>query len=315
MGAALDHAQLDLPHLGHLDGVLLGLLRTRMGWLVVLGSGGERQLHALACRHRSPPFRTGHGDAQCTQDLDHFPVHRDLLALAAGYLPCQVGHSHVRAYLRQRSDTRPRHPGPSRSPDRRRLPAVRDQGKRPAARRALCPISREGALILNNLFLATSVGAVLVGTLYPLLLDAIAGTSISVGAPFFDLTFGSLMAPLLLVLPFGPLLPWKRADLVAVGQRLAALFLIALVLAISISAIAGVSLSLVPIGLFLGFWATIGSLAEVIERSRIGRISLGESFRRIAGLPRTVWSTASRAAAQRIDHELLEICMLISAEK
>ena len=81
------------------------------------------------------------------------------------------------------------------------------------------PISREGALILNNLFLATAVGAVLVGTLYPLVLDALAGTTISVGAPFFNLTFGALMAPLLLVLPFGPLLAWKRADVVAAAQR------------------------------------------------------------------------------------------------
>ncbi len=63
------------------------------------------------------------------------------------------------------------------------------------------------------------MGAVLVGTLYPLLLDALTGTTISVGAPFFDLTFGALMTPLLLVMPFGPLLAWKRADLVAAGQR------------------------------------------------------------------------------------------------
>src|SRR4051812_21762540 len=66
------------------------------------------------------------------------------------------------------------------------------------------PISREGALILNNLFLATAAVAVLVGTLYPLLLEATTGKTISVGAPFFSLTFGVVMAPLLIVLPFGP---------------------------------------------------------------------------------------------------------------
>src|SRR5215217_578898 len=82
------------------------------------------------------------------------------------------------------------------------------------------PISREGALILNNLFLATAIGAILVGTLYPLLLDALVGTTISVGAPFFNLTFGALMTPLLIVLPFGPLLAWKRADVLAAAQRL-----------------------------------------------------------------------------------------------
>src|SRR5690606_41027956 len=94
------------------------------------------------------------------------------------------------------------------------------------------PISREGALILNNLFLATAVGAVLVGTLYPLVLDALTGTSISVGAPFFNLTFGALMAPLLLVLPFGPLLAWKRADIVSAAQRLMAAAALAIFVAI-----------------------------------------------------------------------------------
>src|SRR6187551_368661 len=65
------------------------------------------------------------------------------------------------------------------------------------------PVSREGALILNNLLLATATVAMLVGTLYPLLLDAIAGQTISVGAPFFNLTFGPMIAPLLLLVPFG----------------------------------------------------------------------------------------------------------------
>ncbi|WEJ57560.1 heme lyase CcmF/NrfE family subunit [Devosia sp. FJ2-5-3] len=154
------------------------------------------------------------------------------------------------------------------------------------------PISREGALILNNLFLATAVGAVLVGTLYPLVLDAIAGTSISVGAPFFNFTFSALMAPLLLVLPFGPLLAWKRGDLVAAGQRLVAAAALAVFLTILISALGGVSISMVPIGLLLGFWVSFGSIAELIERSRLGRIPLRESLRRLAGLPRSIWSTA-----------------------
>lgn len=154
------------------------------------------------------------------------------------------------------------------------------------------PISREGALILNNLFLATAIGAILVGTLYPLLLDAVVGTSISVGAPFFNLTFGALMAPLLLVLPFGPLLPWKRADLVAAGQRLAWAAGLAVFLTILISALGGISISLAPIGLLLGFWVLFGALAELVERTRLGRIPVRESLRRLIGLPRSMWATA-----------------------
>jgi cytochrome c-type biogenesis protein CcmF len=154
------------------------------------------------------------------------------------------------------------------------------------------PVSREGALILNNLFLATAVGAVLVGTLYPLLLDALTGTTISVGAPFFNLTFGALMAPLLLVLPFGPLLAWKRADIVAAAQRLIGAGALAIFAAILISALGGATISLAPIGLLLGFWVAFGAIAELVDRSKIGRIPLGESARRLAGLPRTAWSTA-----------------------
>ena len=154
------------------------------------------------------------------------------------------------------------------------------------------PVSREGALILNNLFLSTAVGAVLVGTLYPLILDAVMGTTISVGAPFFDLTFGVLMAPLLLVLPFGSLLAWKRADIVAAAQRLMWAAAVAVFLTILISALGGVSISMAPIGLLLGFWVTFGAFAELIERSKLGRIPLGDSVRRLVGLPRTAWSTA-----------------------
>ena len=86
------------------------------------------------------------------------------------------------------------------------------------------PISREGALVLNNLFLTTATATVLVGTLYPLVVEALSGDKISVGAPFFDLTFGPLMVPLLALVPFGPLLAWKRGDVLAVAQRLMTAF-------------------------------------------------------------------------------------------
>ena len=79
------------------------------------------------------------------------------------------------------------------------------------------PISREGALVLNNLFLTTAAATVLIGTLYPLVVEALSGDKISVGAPFFNLTFGPLMVPLLVVVPFGPLLAWKRGDVFGVG--------------------------------------------------------------------------------------------------
>jgi cytochrome c biogenesis factor len=69
------------------------------------------------------------------------------------------------------------------------------------------PISREGALVLNNLILTVSTASVLIGTLYPLLLETLTGEKISVGPPFFNITFGLLMIPLLLAVPFGPFSP------------------------------------------------------------------------------------------------------------
>ena len=154
------------------------------------------------------------------------------------------------------------------------------------------PVSREGALILNNLLLATATVAVLVGTLYPLLLDALVGQTISVGAPFFDLTFGAIMAPLLVILPFGPYLAWKRADFVGVAQRLAWVAGLALFVTILFFALRGGTVSLAPLGLLLGFWVSFGALAELFDRAKFFRTDLMTSLRRLFGLPRTAWATA-----------------------
>jgi hypothetical protein len=81
------------------------------------------------------------------------------------------------------------------------------------------PISREGALVLNNVLLTTGCATVFIGTLYPLILESLTGAKISVGPPYFNLTFGPLMLPLLAAMPFGPYLAWKRGDL---GRRRAA---------------------------------------------------------------------------------------------
>src|SRR5205085_8520899 len=130
------------------------------------------------------------------------------------------------------------------------------------------------------LFLATAAAAVLVGTLYPLVLEATTGKTISVGAPFFSLTFGAVMAPLLIVLPFGPFLAWKRGDLIAVTQRLAGAAGLAVFLAILIFVLAGGSISLAPLGLLLGFWVILGAIAELIDRAGFGRMGLDKSLRR-----------------------------------
>ena len=154
------------------------------------------------------------------------------------------------------------------------------------------PVSREGALVLNNLFLATATIAVLVGTLYPLVLDAFTGIKISVGAPFFDLTFGALMVPLLIVIPFGPFLSWKRADLSAVTKRLFGAVVLAVVAAIILFAYLKPGANLLPLGFLLASWVMIGAFADLAERAKLFRTDFGTSLKRLAGLPKSVWSTA-----------------------
>src|SRR5438105_11008375 len=83
------------------------------------------------------------------------------------------------------------------------------------AGRLVAPISREGGLLFNNLLLTTAAATVLIGTLYPLFLDIIAHQKVSVGPPFYDMTFVPIMVPLLIAMAVGPMLPWKRGDLYA----------------------------------------------------------------------------------------------------
>ena len=154
------------------------------------------------------------------------------------------------------------------------------------------PISREGALVLNNLFLTTACLTVFVGTLYPLALEALTGAKISVGAPFFNLTFGPLFVPLLFAMPFGPLLAWKRGDVIGVAQRLMAAFAVGLVTTAIVAASAsGVSI-LAPFGIGLALFVMAGAVTDVVERVGLFRVSLSVVRQRAAGLPRSVWGTA-----------------------
>ena len=154
------------------------------------------------------------------------------------------------------------------------------------------PISREGALVLNNLFLSVAAAAVLVGTLYPLALEVATGAKISVGAPFFNATFGPIMIPLLIAVPIGPLLAWKRGDLVAATQRLYMAFGATLVTIILCYAFVTGGAGLAPLGIGLAVWVMVGALAEIQLRIGLFKQALSVSISRLKGLPRTVWGTA-----------------------
>ena len=154
------------------------------------------------------------------------------------------------------------------------------------------PISREGALVLNNLFLTTACATVFVGTLYPLALEVLTGDKISVGAPFFNLTFGPLFVPLLLAVPFGPLLAWKRGDLYAAAQRLTAAGIAALAALAAVWAWTRGGPALAPLAIALAVFVIAGALSDIAERIALFRIPLANSLRRARGLPRSAWGTA-----------------------
>jgi cytochrome c-type biogenesis protein CcmF len=154
------------------------------------------------------------------------------------------------------------------------------------------PISREGALVLNNLVLTVSTATVLVGTLYPMLMETLTGEKISVGAPFFNLTFGLLMLPLLVAVPFGPMLAWKRGDLLAAGQRLYAVAGVSFLIGLGFWYAQNGGPVLSVLGIAAGVWLMLGALADLWYRAGFGRVAAGVALRRLAGLPRSAHGTA-----------------------
>ena len=166
-----------------------------------------------------------------------------------------------------------------------RAPALKQGG-------LFAPISREGALVFNNLFLTAACATVFVGTLYPLALEALTGEKISVGAPFFNLTFGPLFVPLLLVVPFGPLMAWKRGDLLGVAQRLIGAAGIAVVVIAATFAMTGGGPVLAPFGIGLAAFVMAGAVTDLVERTGLLRVPLATALARARGLPRSAFGTA-----------------------
>ena len=136
-----------------------------------------------------------------------------------------------------------------------------------------------------------------VGTLYPLALDALTGDKISVGAPFFNLTFAPLIVPLLIAVPFGPLLAWKRGDLLAAAQRLMAAACAALAAIIFVLAFKQKGPWLAPLGIGLGVWLIAGALTDLADRVKLFEAGSSEIWRRLRNLPRSAFGTTLAHAA------------------
>ena len=160
---------------------------------------------------------------------------------------------------------------------------------------AFAPVSRESALLLNNVFLVASCSAVFVGTLYPLALDALNGTKISVGPPYYTLIFAPIFFALLLLVPFGPLLGWKRGDLKAAWESLYPALGLAAVVAVAVLAIISPR-GLAATGAFAVAGWLIGASLLDIRRRRGARASAFAAALAHAGLGITLMGVAGTTA-------------------
>lgn len=141
------------------------------------------------------------------------------------------------------------------------------------------PVSREGALILNNLFLSVAAATVLVGTLYPLAMEVVTGEKLSVGTPYFDLTLAPLLGLLFMAPPFAVAMSWRVANITPIAKRL--IFAAAIALAAGAAAFVLLAGKLWAVfGVAVGVWLIAGTLTDFVRRlgggglKRMGKLSL-----------------------------------------
>jgi cytochrome c-type biogenesis protein CcmF len=136
---------------------------------------------------------------------------------------------------------------------------------------AFALISRETLLLMNNVLLVVAAGSVLLGTLYPLLIDALNLGKLSVGPPYFNAVFVPIMIPLLFLIAAGPIARWKHADLKDIGMRLRVAAVIAVVAGIGLPFLAGRWTPLVAVGLLGAVWVAAATVIQVIEQLKVSR--------------------------------------------
>jgi len=131
--------------------------------------------------------------------------------------------------------------------------------------------SRETLILLGNVFLVVSAGSVLLGTLYPLLIDALHLGKISVGPPYFNSVFVPIMIPLLVLMGVGPWANWKNTNLVVVIKRLWLAGLVAVAAGISIPLVMGQFTWLTGVGFLLAFWVIASGCLQIIRQAKLGK--------------------------------------------
>ena len=148
-------------------------------------------------------------------------------------------------------------------------------------------VSREAMLLANNVLLVVAMGSVLLGTLYPLFLDALGLGKISVGPPYFDTVFVPLMTPAIFLMGIGPLAQWKKASLPSLALRLRWAFGASVVTALLLPFVLGKWTPLLSLGLLLALW--IVTTAVINVRERLTHLEGAGLVSRLASVPRSYW--------------------------
>ncbi|WP_428390792.1 heme lyase CcmF/NrfE family subunit [Lichenicoccus sp.] len=178
------------------------------------------------------------------------------------------------------------------------------------------PLSREGALVLNNVLLCSICAVVLTGTMYPPFASLLFGATLSVGKPFFDTTAVPMAIPLFAVMAIGPMLPWKRAQL---GPVLLKLWWVALAAVVAWLVAAFRLSGLLPLLAFgFGVWVIAGAAADLVQKIQLFRLPPSQSWRRARMLPRAALGAAiahagvgvsviGLAGMSQAEHRIVEI--------
>jgi len=127
-------------------------------------------------------------------------------------------------------------------------------------------MSRETFLLMNNVLLTTAAAAVLLGTLYPLIIDALNLGKLSVGPPYFNSVFAPIMMPVLFLMVVGSFSRWKSDSLAELALKLRPLAIVALILGCVTPLLAGPWSALVAIGLTLAYWIILGSFVQIYRQ-------------------------------------------------
>jgi cytochrome c-type biogenesis protein CcmF len=154
------------------------------------------------------------------------------------------------------------------------------------------PVSREGALVFNNLLLCAGMATVFLGTFYPLFAEVWSGVKLSVGPQFFDATFVPILAPAIIAMVIGPVLAWRRGNLRAALRRLAPAIVGALLAPVIVFAVDRAAPPAALAGIALAVWAMLGVLTDLADRSGVAKQPLGTAWRRLRHLPRGTWGNA-----------------------